>query len=217
MRFLMTKDTRLAFAETACARRACTEDRRAAIAGAARQLIAEKGFEGLRTRDIAERVGINIATLHYHVPSKEALIGLVVQSVEAEFAEQTRAHPRDRMTPPKELEQEIDDFVDMVENRPQLLTVLSELNERGRRDAFIADRVRDMHADWIEQVAGIMERGAKDGSLAEHSDPRAAAVIFLGGLLGALKLARAGNVELRVALATLQQLFNSKNNKKDIS
>ncbi len=56
-----------------------TDDRRAAIAIAARALIVEKGVEGLRTRDIAQRVGINVATLHYHVPSKEALIALVAE------------------------------------------------------------------------------------------------------------------------------------------
>ncbi|MBI4046729.1 MAG: TetR family transcriptional regulator, partial [Devosia nanyangense] len=49
----------------AAPRRESTEERRRAIAMAARQLIIEKGFEGLRTRDIADRVGINIATLHY--------------------------------------------------------------------------------------------------------------------------------------------------------
>jgi AcrR family transcriptional regulator len=40
------------------------DDRRLAIAAAARAIIVEKGLEGLRTRDIAKRVGINIATLH---------------------------------------------------------------------------------------------------------------------------------------------------------
>ena len=64
--------------------------RRRAIAAAARELIVEKGFEGLRTRDIADRVGINIATLHYHVPTKEALIGLVAQSMRDEFIAQCR-------------------------------------------------------------------------------------------------------------------------------
>ena len=57
-------------------RRESGDERRIAIARAARALIIGKGLEGLRTRDIAERVGINIATLHYHVPSKEALVAL---------------------------------------------------------------------------------------------------------------------------------------------
>ena len=73
--------------------------RRPAIAAAARALIAERGFEGLRTRDIAERVGINVATLHYHVPSKEALIGLVAQSMRDDFIAQSKAWRRDGLTP----------------------------------------------------------------------------------------------------------------------
>jgi AcrR family transcriptional regulator len=39
----------------------------------AEELFAEKGFEGTRTRDIAEQVGINISTLHFHWKSKEEL------------------------------------------------------------------------------------------------------------------------------------------------
>ena len=75
-------------------RRAPTDDRRAAIARAARELIVEKGVEGLRTRDIADRVGINVATLHYHVPSKEALIELVADSLRQEFMSQHATRPR---------------------------------------------------------------------------------------------------------------------------
>ena len=40
-------------------------DGRQALIGAAYQRIANDGFEGLRTRDVAADVGVNIATLHY--------------------------------------------------------------------------------------------------------------------------------------------------------
>ena len=70
------------------------EDRRLAIARAARAIIVEKGLEGLRMRDIAARVGINIATLHYHVPSKEALVALVAESLRRDFRAQALRHPR---------------------------------------------------------------------------------------------------------------------------
>jgi AcrR family transcriptional regulator len=39
----------------------------------AEDLFAEKGFEGARTRDIAERANVNISTLHFHWTSKEEL------------------------------------------------------------------------------------------------------------------------------------------------
>ena len=61
--------------------RAATEpkaDRRRALVFAAYRRIATDGFEGLRTRDVAADVGVNIATLHYYFPTKEALIRSVI-------------------------------------------------------------------------------------------------------------------------------------------
>ena len=55
------------------------EAQRQALARAAYQIIAESGFEGLRTRDVAERVGVNIATLHYYFSTKEDLVRGVMQ------------------------------------------------------------------------------------------------------------------------------------------
>ena len=71
-----------------------TDDRKRAIAAAARSLIVEKGFEGLRTREIADRVGINVATLHYHIPTKDALVELVAQSMKEDFMGQDAQYPR---------------------------------------------------------------------------------------------------------------------------
>src|SRR5436309_13286777 len=52
--------------------------RRAALVDAAFARIASHGFEGLRTRDVAADVGVNVATLHYYFPTKEDLIRSVI-------------------------------------------------------------------------------------------------------------------------------------------
>ncbi len=54
------------------------QDRQQALVKAAFNQIAQRGFEGLRTREVAADVGLNIATLHYYSPTKEALIRGVV-------------------------------------------------------------------------------------------------------------------------------------------
>jgi AcrR family transcriptional regulator len=54
------------------------EDREQGLVQAAFNQIAERGFEGLRAREVAAGVGLNIATLHYYFPTKEALIRGVV-------------------------------------------------------------------------------------------------------------------------------------------
>src|SRR3984893_5383794 len=54
------------------------EDRQKALVQAAFNQIAERGFEGLRTREVAAGGGLNIATLHSSFPTKNPLIRGVV-------------------------------------------------------------------------------------------------------------------------------------------
>src|SRR6266568_257435 len=62
------------------------DQRRRSLVLAAYHLIAEGGFERLRTRDIAARAGVNIATLHYYFARKEDLIRGVVDHLLYEFS-----------------------------------------------------------------------------------------------------------------------------------
>src|SRR5580693_5729063 len=59
--------------------------RKTALMQATFDVIAESGFEGLRTRAVAERAGVNIATLHYYFPSKQHLIEGLAQFIGANF------------------------------------------------------------------------------------------------------------------------------------
>jgi len=52
----------------------------------AEEVFAQKGFEGTRTRDIAEQARINISTLHFHWKSKEDLYAAVYQNLLAQRA-----------------------------------------------------------------------------------------------------------------------------------
>lgn len=181
--------------------------RRIAIAQAARELIVEKGLEGLRTRDIAERAGINIATLHYHVPTKEALIHVVAESVRAEFVAQDEAHPRDGMTPSQRLRQEIDDYAELIATRNDLLTVMSEFSERERRDDLVCGVFTEMRTHWRNTIANIFSDGIKDGSFRAELDPEEAAKIFISALIGAAKRAELGEADTTKYFNQLERLF----------
>jgi AcrR family transcriptional regulator len=164
-------------------KRESTEDRRAAIAIAARELIVEKGVEGLRTRDIAERVGINIATLHYHVPTKEALIGLVAETMKVEFRRQSLTRPRAHLSAVERLEHEFYDFHEMYTEQPEIIAVMGELIERSRRDPVIKAAMAPLQGHWHRMVADIFAAGRDEGSFRPDLDPEPAATIFLGALI----------------------------------
>jgi AcrR family transcriptional regulator len=165
-------------------RRETTADRRKAIAEAARLLILEMGVEGLRTRDIADRVGINVATLHYHVPTKEALIGLVAETVRDDFRNQSLLRPRTHLNPAERLEHEFYDVREMYFDRPDVIAVMSELMERGRRDPVVKAAIRPILGRWREMVADILADGVADGTFRSDLDPVAGAHIFVGSIIG---------------------------------
>ena len=169
---------------SAPARRESSAERRTAIAHAARDLIVEKGVEGLRTRDIADRVGINIATLHYHVPSKEALIGLVAASLRAEFVAQSAARPRDGLSPLAQLELEFDDFEELLGEKNYLLTAMSELLERARRDPEIKAGMFPLMGKWNEIMIDLLRRGVESGDLRADLDPVPGAQMLIGAMIG---------------------------------
>lgn len=158
------------------------DGRRAAIADAARQIIVEKGLEGLRMRDIASRVGINIATLHYHVPSKEALVGLVAESIREQFRAQSERHPRACKTGLELLHLEFVDFAETMDEAPDLIVIMAELTERARRDPAISAIMRPMGDFWRGQMAEILALGVEDGSFRSNIDPSSGALLITGAL-----------------------------------
>ncbi len=163
-------------------KRETTDERRTAIAAAARGLIVEKGLEGLRTRDIAQHVGINVATLHYHVPSKAALVELVAESIRDDFKAQAQSRQRAGRTGLELLRMEFEDFQQLRSDKPELLIVMAELGERARRDPEVAAIMSPMRVFWINQIADILRQGVVDGSFREPLNADAGALLFTGAL-----------------------------------
>jgi AcrR family transcriptional regulator len=165
-------------------KRAPNDDRRAAIAKAARELIVEKGVEGLRTRDIADRVGINVATLHYHVPSKEALIELVAESLRDDFVQQTINRPRAHLPAQQRMDLEFVDLREIALQRPETMLVFSELMERARRDERIAEAILPMKRRWRQILVDMLSEGVRDGVYRPDMDPEACATLLMSAMIG---------------------------------
>jgi len=64
---------------------------KARILAAAEEIFAAKGFAGASTREIADKAGVNISSLHYHWESKETLYFAVFQNVYDRIVEVIRA------------------------------------------------------------------------------------------------------------------------------
>lgn len=172
----------------AAPKRLSSEDRRKEIAEAARALIAEKGFEGLKTRAIAERVGINIATLHYHVSTKAELLTLVAQSLREEFVAQRLARPRDLSDPVDALKAEFEDYREKYVERPQTMALLDRMHAKAMRDPAVDAIMAPLVENWHRAVREVLEKGRESGVFRADMDVEAAARMIVGALLGFRRL-----------------------------
>ena len=133
--------------------------RREELVVVAYRRLAVAGFEGLRTRDVAAEAGINVATLHYHFPTKEALIRAVIGYAMSRFVgtlsgegapeDQLRAHFRNLRR--------------LLREEPELPAVMGELAMRSSRDPALAEILAGGNRTWHAWLVRLL-RGDPDAS-----------------------------------------------------
>jgi AcrR family transcriptional regulator len=155
----------------------------ARIVEAAYFLIAEKGFEGLRTRDVAEKVGMNIATLHYYFPSKEEMIQGVVTYLMQELRT-SRITVKASASALERLRAEFQDIRVRLRESPHQLVVLTELAVRSLRDPKIARILQYLDQGWRGHLILIFDAGVKDKSFRSDLNVESAATAVMTQLRG---------------------------------
>jgi AcrR family transcriptional regulator len=146
--------------------------RRTALLQAAFNVVAEVGFEGLRTRAVAQRAGVNIATLHYYFPSKQHLIEGLAQLIGAKFVTLHGRPPRPSGLPALDrLRQEFSDGRFYFKHHPEMLLVLQEFALRGKRDPEVQKTVEQMNAHWRDGIERMVEAGVADGTFRDDIPP----------------------------------------------
>jgi AcrR family transcriptional regulator len=139
--------------------------RRLALLQAAYDVVATSGFEGLRTRGVAERVGVNIATLHYYFPSKQQLIEGLSMLIGAKFVTLHAPAPEPSGLPAlDQLRQEFADGRFYLTHHSDLLLVMQEFGLRGKRDPQVQKVVDQMNHHWQANVERIVRHGMADGT-----------------------------------------------------
>ncbi len=159
---------------------ATSEKRRQELVLAAYRQIAERGFEGLRTREVAAEVGVNIATLHYYFPTKESLIRGVVEHAMGRFRTTLEPHG----PPADQLRNHLRAVRRLLVDEPELPIVMGELAMRSSRDRSVQAIVNEMFAGWQSTMRGLLRRAARAGSLRTELASDAVAALIIATLMG---------------------------------
>ena len=131
-------------------------DSRCRILDAAEELFARHGFDGTSIREITRLAEVNVAAVHYHFGSKEAVLRAVTDRVAQPIStrreallEQARASAH-----PPSLESLLDAFL-----RPDIEMLLA-LHERGPTVAWFLGRTYGDQTPWIQEMAQSQFRQA---------------------------------------------------------
>jgi AcrR family transcriptional regulator len=137
---------------------------RAALLRAARELAAERGPEALTVVAVAERAGLNRSTAYQHFASRQQLVSAVLES----FSEELRT----LFATPRELADQIDFFVDLFRDRPDIgrSWLFALLGEPGQGAAG------ESNTGWLEYLEA-MERLARSPTSREGIDAEMLAII----------------------------------------
>lgn len=155
--------------------------RRHELLDAAFQLVAEKGLEGLRTRDIAAKAGVNISTLHYYFDTKDTLVGALVEYAIGQFLAPHAERPET-----DDLREHFATAARSFEETPQLSAVLLELGARAHREPAARAVFRESHAQWNLGVERILRASIKNRTVRADVDPKLAAVVVTSTIIGAM-------------------------------
>jgi len=185
------------------------EPRREALVLGAYRRLAEAGFEGLRTRDVAAEVGVNIATLHYYFPSKEALIRGVVGHAMGRF--RTAFAPGSR--PGEQLAAQFQGIRRLAKDEPELFMVMGELALRSGRDPAIAGIFKETIQAWHDTLVTLVRHAQKEGFVDKRLDPETIASLVIATLNGLFMVPVANTASNRVdkALAQLERFLGLEN------
>jgi AcrR family transcriptional regulator len=159
-----------------------SDDRRHALILVAYHSLAEKGFEGLRTREVAAQVGIHSATLHHYFPTKEALILEVVDYAVQRLIQATTPSQGSAR---EQLSAYLDRLQHQMETEPTLFVVLDEFALRARRDEALRRIFQANQARQRDLFVHLLREGIKEGSWDQQLDVETTALAlncFLHGV-----------------------------------
>ena len=178
-------------------RQSVSEKRRQELVLAAYREIAARGFEGLRTREVAAEVGVNIATLHYYFPTKESLIRAVLDHAMNRFRTTLAPHG----SPTDQLRIYLRSVRTLLVEEPELGAVMAELALRSVRDRSIGQIMNEMYDLWHVTLRGLLRRAVREGGLRPELDSDAVAALIIATLtsltLPVMADARRGDRALR--------------------
>ena len=133
------------------------------ILEAAKQVFMEKGIDGARMQDIADKAGINKALLHYYFRSKEKLFEMIFMEEARKFMPKVTSIMISELTLFEKIEKFVGEYIDTLLQNPLLpIFILNEIN-RNPKDAI--KKIFGNQRPPIDKVDELITKLVKKGEI----------------------------------------------------
>ena len=135
------------------------------ILTAARKTFAEYGYSGTHVDEIAQRAGVNKASLYYQIGDKDTLYANVIHQVLGNIAQDIAQAVARADSPEEKLKAYILFIADAVDKNPEIPPIM--MREIASGGANLPRVVVEDIASVVTILTGILEEGRKNGIFTE--------------------------------------------------
>jgi len=123
------------------------------IIQAARKLFTQKGYSAIKTRDIAQEAGVNLALLNYYFRSKEKLFEIIMKENFEKFMKViSEVVDNEKTTVKQKIEMLVANYIDMLSGNPDMpLFVLSHGKQDPQRMKMQAKFINSYFLKQVQQ------------------------------------------------------------------
>jgi TetR/AcrR family transcriptional regulator len=154
------------------------------ILSAAMDVFVERGWNGARMQDIADRAGINKALLHYYFRTKEKLYDRIIETVFSRFFTQVEQALADDDSFDRVLRRFIDTAIDIMAADPRLpMFIMHELSQGGKNvRAILSSVIGQYRLTLPQRMFALIERELEAGTI-RRVDPGHFMITLLGACI----------------------------------
>jgi TetR/AcrR family transcriptional regulator, transcriptional repressor for nem operon len=153
------------------------------------RLVRQRGFNAFSYAHVATEVGITTASLHYHFPGKDQLGEALVLRYTERFRQALERIEAEQPAASDRLAAYADLYADTLNGHRMCLCGMLAADFETLA-APVRESVVEFFDDNERWLARVLERGRVEGTVRFDGPPEATARLLIGGLEGALLVAR---------------------------
>ena len=180
-------------------------DTRTLILDAAQQLVQTQGYNAFSYADIAARVGIRKASIHYHFPSKSALGRALIARYRTRFRQSLALIKEKNDTAFDTLKHYVGLYSAVLQEKHMCLCGMLAAEMETLPQAM-KEEIQGFFAENVGWLTTVLEEGLTTKTVTYTGSAQAEAQSLLAGLQGAMLVSRTSATSLWFETATQQML-----------